>query len=269
MEQLYKISIIMGVYNANRKNMIEESIRSIQNQTYTRWEMIICDDGSDDGTYEIISQWAKKEHRIKLIRNDVNRGLAFSLNHCLKYADGEFIARMDIDDISEPNRLECQLKYLLSNEQIAFCATSANLFDETGVWGARTMKAKPQREDFLFTSPFIHPTIMARKEFYLNYQYTVSRKTLRAEDYELFMRAYAKGDVGENITQPLYNFREDKDCYTRRKYRERWYEAVVRFEGFAKLGLLPKGIAYVVKPMIVGLIPQKVLRKIRRDNILY
>ncbi len=260
----YKISVIMGVYNANKDNMIYESIQSICNQTYLNWELIICDDGSEDGTYEIIEELRRKECRIKLIKNDKNRGLAYSLNHCLEFADGDFIARMDIDDISMCNRFEQQVNYLLSHENIAFCATSANLFDDNGIWALRRMKSTPNKKDFLFTSPFIHPTLMARNSFYKKYKYTVSRKTLRAEDYELFMRAYADGYVGENIQEALYNYREDKASYSRRKYRERWFEAVVRYEGFKRLGLLPRGFIYVVKPLVVGLIPQQILRITRK-----
>ncbi len=262
-----QISVIMGVYNANKDNMIYKSIQSICNQTFSNWELIICDDGSTDGTYKIIEGLARKENRIKLILNKKNKGLAYSLNHCLKYTKGDFIARMDIDDTSEPERFEQQLKFLLENEQFSFCSTASNLFDENGVWAVRYKKFNPGRKDFLFNSPYIHASLMARKAFYENNKYSVSRKTLRAEDYELFMRAYAKGYIGANLQKPLYNIREDKNCYSRRRYRERLFEAMVRFDGYKMLGLLPQGIPYIIKPLIVGLIPQEMLKKIRKEDV--
>lgn len=267
MDKQYKISVIMGVYNANRDNMIQHSIQSIVKQTYSNWELIICDDGSRDGTLKIIEDMAKEENRIKLISNSTNKGLAYCLNRCLRYTTGDFIARMDIDDTSEPERFKQQLEFLLQNEQFSFCTTAANLFDENGVWGGRYKKPVPGKKDFLFCSPYIHASLMARKGFYEKNKYNVSRKTLRAEDYELFMRAYAKGYIGANLQKPLYSIREDKDCYSRRKYRERWFEAIVRFEGYKELGLLPQGLPYVVKPLIVGLIPQKVLRSLRKEDV--
>lgn len=267
MEKEKKISVIMGVCNANRNNMISESIQSICNQTYSNWELIICDDNSQDNSYKVLKDWSEREKRIKLICNKKNRGLAYSLNHCLKYATGDFIARMDVDDISEPNRFEYQLKFLLENEYVSFCATAANLFDENGIWAVRYKKYRPEKKDFLYTSPFIHATLMARKEFFEKNKYCISRKTLRAEDYELFMRAYAKGSIGINLQEVLYNIREDNECYSRRKYVERWFEMLIRYEGYKALGLLPLGIPYIVKPLIVGLIPQKILRKMRREDV--
>lgn len=261
-----KISVIAGAYNANKKNYISEALGSICNQTYKNWGMIICDDGSTDDTYEELVRWSKLDERISVIKNEKNMGLAYSLNHCLKYADGEYIARMDLDDISMPERFEKQIQYLESNKEVSFCGTVAELFDENGTWGVRNKKEFPHKEDFLYTSPFIHPTILARKEVFEKILYKVSRRTLRAEDYDLFMNAYAIGLVGINIQESLYRFRENNECYARRKYRERFFEMLVRFEGFMKLKMLPKGILYVIKPLIVGLIPQRILREWRRED---
>lgn len=263
---LEKVSVIMGVYNANKKNMINEAIQSIVNQTYPEWELIICDDGSTDGSYDLLFEWSQRDKRIIIIRNEANKGLAYSLNHCLEYATGQFIARMDIDDISEPNRFQCQIEYLKEHEDIMFCSTAAYLFDEKGKWAIRYKKEYPKKDDFLYTSPFIHPALMARQSFFKSLKYDISRATMRAEDYDLFMRAYAQSYIGSNMQEVLYCFREDKDCYSRRKYRERFWEVVVRFKGFKRLGLLPKGTPYVIKPLIVGLIPQKILRKLRSED---
>jgi glycosyltransferase EpsE len=95
--------------------------------------------------------------------------------------------------------------------------------------------------------------------------YTVSKATRRTEDYELFMRIqlFARG---ENLSEPLYHFLEDQRALKRRKYRYRIDEAKVRYRGFKSLGLLPKGIFYVIKPLIVGLIPSFILKRLRKER---
>lgn len=261
-----KVSVIAGAYNANKKNYIDEAISSICNQTYQNWEMIICDDGSTDDTYKELIRWSNVDRRIIVIKNEKNMGLAYSLNHCLQYATGDYIARMDLDDISLPERFEKQIEYLNEHKELYFCGTGSELFDENGTWAVRYKKEFPERKDFLYTSPFIHPSLMARKDFFEEIEYRVNRSTMRTEDYDLFMNAYARRLFGGNLRESLYRFREDEDCYARRKYRERFWEMIIRFEGFSKLGLLPMGIPYAVKPLIVGLIPQKILRKLRSED---
>ena len=98
-----KVSVIMGVYNG--KAIMDEAIQSIVDQELQDWEFIICDDASTDDTYERLLQWAKKDSRIRIVQNKTNSRLAFSLNHCLQIADGQYIARMDDDDVSYPQRL--------------------------------------------------------------------------------------------------------------------------------------------------------------------
>ena len=100
------VSIIMGVYND--QETISTCIDSIINQDYHNWEFIICDDCSTDETLSIVKKYAQKDSRIKVIQNTKNEKLAYSLNHCLKYSSGEYIARMDGDDIALPHRLRTQ-----------------------------------------------------------------------------------------------------------------------------------------------------------------
>ena len=109
-----KISIIMGIYNCEKT--LPEAIESILAQTYTNWELIMCDDCSTDNTYSIAKKYQEKyTDKIILVRNNENCRLAYSLNHCLKYASGKYIARMDGDDISLPHRFERQIEFLEKN----------------------------------------------------------------------------------------------------------------------------------------------------------
>lgn len=101
----------MGIYNC--APTLSEAIDSIVNQTYDNWELIMCDDGSTDDTYRIAESYRQKyPDKVKLIRNRHNSGLNITLNHCLEYAKGEYIARMDGDDISLPQRFEKEFNFL-------------------------------------------------------------------------------------------------------------------------------------------------------------
>lgn len=261
-----KISIIMGIYKMiNKKAIVKLAINSILSQTYKDFEFIICDDGSNDGTYEMVQNLTRKDSRVILIKNDKNMGLAYSLNHCLSIAKGKYIARMDADDISMPNRLEKQINFL--NEHLEYAMVGCNLLfiNDSGIWGKRILAEKPTKKSFLFTSPFCHPAIVMRKEVLDKVNnYKVEKITRRAEDYDLFMRIYANGYKGYNMQEFLYQFREDDDAFKRRAYKYRLDEVQVRYRGFKALGLMPKGFLYVIKPLIVGLIPQKVLVKLRK-----
>ena len=105
-----KISVLMGAYNCAQT--IGASIQAIQAQTFSDWEMIICDDGSTDNSVEVIREYMEKDARIKLLVNDANHGLAYTLNRCLENAKGEYCARMDGDDVCDASRFEKQLKFL-------------------------------------------------------------------------------------------------------------------------------------------------------------
>ena len=111
-----KVSVIMGIYNIASKEMLEKSIQSILNQTYKNIEFIIIDDGSSNETYEWAQEITINDSRVKLYRNKKNMGLTKTLNLCLEYATGKYIARMDGDDYCELDRIETQLKYLFEKK---------------------------------------------------------------------------------------------------------------------------------------------------------
>lgn len=261
-----KISVIMGVYNAEKRfALLKDSIDSILNQTYSDFEFIICDDGSTDNTFYILKEFEKKDNRIKIIKNETNKGLTHSLNHCLKMSNGEYIARMDDDDISHNIRFEKQIEVLEKNREFDIVGINANLFDDNGIWGEKCYPEILQKKDFLFTSPVTHPTIMARRIAFESVNgYEEKKYTNRTEDYDLFMRMFSKGIKFYTIQQKLFDYREDKNSYKKRKYRYRINEAIVRAKGFKKLDLYPIGIVYVVKPLIVGLIPGFIMRKLHK-----
>lgn len=257
------LSIITGAYNVVSCPYLHKSIKSVLEQSFSDFEFIICDDGSADETYAILEEYAAQDSRIRLLKNEKNLGLAPTLNKCLAAATGIYIARHDCDDYNDPTRFEKQIAYLEENPEVSLVGTAAYLFDERGVWGKDVMPLNVKNEDFLFTSPYKHGSVMFRREVLLRAEgYRVAKETLRTEDYDLFMRiqTFAKG---ENLEEPLYYFCEDAGAKRRRKYRYRINEARVRARGFKALGLMPRAIPYVIKPLIVGLIPSPILAKMQ------
>lgn len=268
-ESNIKISVIMGVYNMNNRKILEQAVYSILNQTFTNFEFIICDDGSTDNTFSIISDITCHNEKVILIRNERNLGLAASLNHCLSIAKGKYIARMDADDFSYYTRLEEEYNFLEENLDYAFVGCLAELIEEKGIWGRRKLIKAPKVDDLLYGNPFMHPTVMFRKDALESVNgYRESKMTLRTEDYDLFMRLYANGLKGYNIQKYLFQFREDNNAYKRKKYKYRIDEAKIRYINFKILGLMPKGYLYMLKPLIVGLVPPLLVKKIRREEIL-
>lgn len=262
-----KISIIMGIYNCDK--YLAQSIESILNQTFSDWELIMCDDGSIDNTFEIAELYRKKyPKKIKLIKNIKNMGLNYTLNRCLEISGGEYIARQDGDDISLPIRLEKEFEFLENNLDYAFTSSDMILFDEKGEWGATNYKMDPNKMDFIINSPFSHPSCIIRKKVIDEVdRYTVNKNLLRVEDYHLWFKLYYAGYKGHNIKEYLYKMRDDKDSYTRRKFKYRLNEVRLRFMGFKMLKLPIISYIYVVKPIFVGLMPSFLYNVFRRKKL--
>lgn len=230
-----QISVLMAVYNCEKT--IRESIDSILAQTYSNWRFIICDDCSTDGTLAIVNEYADKDpERFLIIRNDKNLRLAASLNHCLRYADGEFCARMDGDDYVDCTRFEKQIQYLHDNPDIQLVGTWMQAFDENGLGRVIKYKELPNKYDLRFGPCFAHASIITYTAIYKALGgYTVSPRTVRTQDYDLWFRFYAHGFRGGTLQQPLYYVREDVGAYLRRKPRLYLWAVVTRWKGFRML----------------------------------
>lgn len=263
------ISVIMGVYNQKDGKVLEQAVDSIINQTFTEFEFLIYDDGSDKEETAALAAIAEKDKRIRLLRGETNHGLANALNECLKEAKGNYIARMDADDISAPKRFEKQKEFLDTHPEYAFVGSGAALFDENGVWGGRRMPEKPGIEEFLRYSPFIHPSVMFRRELLMNAGgYLVTKDTRRCEDYELFMRLYCMGQYGYNIPENLFYYRENRLKYDKRNFAMRISEMKIRYRGFRAMGILNIGtMIYVVKPVLLAVLPKSLRSRIRRRRM--
>ncbi len=256
-----KVSVLMSIYN--NESSLDASVGSIVGQTFADWELILWNDASTDGSLERLERWQQKDSRIKLYSNSRNLGLAASLNLALEKSAGQYIARMDGDDIALPHRLAQQVLFLDSHPQYAILGTACTLFDEAGEWGTRSALNLPQKKDFLWGSQFIHPATVMRRDALVSVGgYRVCRDTLRAEDYDLFMRMYAQGYAGYNLQEPLLRYYEPRGP-RRVRYALRFREAKVRLKGFRALGLIPRGLPYVIKPLLVGLLPGRLKRALQ------
>lgn len=262
------ISVIMGVYNPKDSLRFENAVKSILNQSFKDLELIIYDDGSSKPARDLIKRIAALDRRITLISGKTNRGLAYALNECLKVSSGEYIARMDDDDVSLCNRFEKQLDFLKQNPDCSWVGSSALLADSGGVWGVREVKAMPIKKDYLFNSPYIHPSVVFKKSALESLGgYSVSARHSGAEDYELFMRMQSKGYKGLNITSPLIIYFEDASSYKKRTFKRRLSELVVRYEGFKRLGLLKlRYLLYLIKPLAMALLPGRVVHYFRKKR---
>lgn len=261
--QAPEVSIVMGVHNCKNSEWLLRSVNSIIAQTYADWELLIVDDGSTDNTFEILQEIKKLDARIKIERYAENKGLAFALNYGIGLAKGKYIARMDDDDISREDRLEKQIAYLEAHEEIDFLGSIARVFNDNGVWGVLRMPEAPTKNDFLWNIPFIHPTMVFRKNIFNAVQYSTDASNRRCEDYTLMMDLYSKGYQGHNLQDTLLDYYVENGAKKYRPMKDRVSEAIVRYRGYKKNGILLKGVPYILKPIILGLIPQFIFRKIK------
>ncbi len=248
----------MGIFNC--ADTLADAIESILAQTYENWELILCDDGPKDATYWIAQHYRQKyPEKIVLLQNAENSGLNQTLNKCLAHASGDYIARMDGDDISLPERLEKEVNYLDTHPKCAIVSSPMIYFDQSGDWGEGVAVGDPTEQDFIAGTPFCHAPCMVRAEAYRAAGgYSTNPHTIRAEDYDLWFRMYALGYRGHNLQKPYYKMRDDMNAYHRRKFRYCLNEAYVRFTGYRMLKLPARAYLYVFRPILVGLLPKPI-----------
>ena len=254
----------MGIYNC--EDTLAKAIDSILQQTYTDWELIMCDDCSTDGTYALAEKYSKQyPDKIILLKNESNKKLAYTLNHCLKYAKGKYIARMDGDDISVPERLEKQIAFLENNPEYQLVGTLMQRFNEDGLADVEIKVEKPDKYSMLGQPPFNHATILTYKYVYDELGgYTVEPRTERGQDYDLWFKFFAKGYKGYNLQEALYLVKEDIGAIKRRTMKVRLQVLKTTKIGYKMLGF-PK--RYYIKTALLTylkcLIPAWLMQKYR------
>ncbi len=196
------ISVILPVYNAEK--YLVEALESLRYQTYRHFEVIAIDDGSTDGSYHLLKQVAKIDSRFRIYKNAKNLNIANTLNRGLKLAKGRFIARMDADDISLPNRFTQQIAYMQEHPRVVVLGGQCKTMDVSGKLIGRKLfpvSDKQIREALYTTNPIQHPTIMIDKSL-LPKDFTWYNPQLPpAEDYDLFFRI---GQYGKYHNLPKF-----------------------------------------------------------------
>ena len=200
-----EISIVMPVYNGEA--YIEETIKSVQQQTFTDWEFIIINDASKDGTEKIIQEMAAKDERIIYVKNEKNSGVAFSLNRGLELAKGYYIARVDADDPIYRTRFEVQRQYMEEHPEIGVLGSAYMLVqgDVERPHIQRFLKKEELKASFLLGNDIPHSTVMIRKRVLDEHQLRYDVK-YKLEDYELWSRVSQYTEV-MNLRQILIKHR--------------------------------------------------------------
>ena len=202
-----RVSVLMPVYNAAR--FVERAVQSILEQTFGDFELLLLDDGSSDGTREIVSRY--REPRIRVLGSRENRGIGPTLNHGITESTGEYVARMDADDVSYPDRLECQVAFLDGHPHVGLCGGRAVTFGEDReIDFSRRGAALPEtaeeiRIGLLFGPGMIHPTVMFRRQLFQDKNLWY-KPLPYAQDYELWSRAFFEIEPA-NLSSTVLSYR--------------------------------------------------------------
>ncbi|MFW5804566.1 MAG: glycosyltransferase family 2 protein [bacterium] len=214
------VTIIMSVYNSEKH--LKNAIDSILNQSYQNFEFIIIDDNSTDDTWDILINYNKKDPRVKIYKNTVNKGLPENLNNAIKISEGDYIARMDGDDISDRKRIERQVEYLEHNPDISMVGSFSWLINEEGEnIGQKRVHLTTNFKKLLRRIDVIHASVMFRGDFFKKYGF-YDPYFKKAQDMDLWLRATEKGATIATIPEYLYYIRSDRKLISRRKLGQKF-----------------------------------------------
>ena len=259
-----RISVLMGVYNC--APTLQQALDSLYAQTYKDFKIILCDDGSKDDTLDIAEKNAFQHDNVLVIKNKKNMGLNFTLNHCLEYADTEYIARMDGDDLSMPDRLEKEIKFLDDYPEYAVVSSPMVYFDEVGDFRRGKGNGEVSKYSFIYGAPICHAPSMSRTNVIKSVGgYSVSDKLLRVEDYHLWFKVYAAGYKLYMLNECLYKMRDNRNAVMRRNWSARRNEAYVKHIGYKMLGLPWWYQIYAIIPIMKFFTPRLVYRYFHRN----
>ena len=194
----------MSVYNG--ASYLNDSIESVLNQTFTDFEFIIIDDASTDNSRLIIQENQRKDSRIRLIKHSTNKGLSVRLNEALDLSNGEYIARMDADDVCLPFRFDCQLEYLDRHTKVDICGSYVRYFGSESYINKLPCDHDDIIMELLFGCPLAHPTVVFRKQRVMEYNLSYCTTVKYAQDYNLWVSA-SRYLMFANISKVLLNYR--------------------------------------------------------------
>ncbi len=209
------VSVVLAAHDADR--FLGAAVASILRQTFTDLELVVVDDGSQDGTPDLLASIA--DPRLVVLRSEERQGLATSLNLGLDQARGRYVARLDADDVAMPDRLERQVERMRSSPGLAVLGSAVCELDSGNRSGAvHAMPVSPLevRWHLLFSSPFFHPSVLVDRELLEREGLRYDPSYLESEDYELWSRLLVVGD-GANEPEPLLLYRVHSEQASQRR----------------------------------------------------
>ena len=212
------VSVLLPCFEAEQS--LPAALASLLGQTYDKLEILTLDDGSSDGTLGILEEYAARDSRVRVLRNEGNLGVIRTLNRGVGEARGEVVARMDADDVAAPARIERQVELLARRPDVGVVGTGIEPVDGEG----RRLRPRPllctgpggARFVATFATPVMHPTIVARAELMQAYPYGGPPESLHTEDYEMFARMLDAGVGFANVDEPLMRVRSDPSSVSAR-----------------------------------------------------
>lgn len=215
-----KVTVLMSIYNGVQ--YLNDSLKSIQTQAFDEFEIVVIDDASDDDTPNLLERAAKLDPRIVFLRLDCNHGLAGALNRGLEISRGEYIARMDVDDISKPERLSRQFQYLEANKLTILAGSSIDYIDQDGNFLRSASRARDDaavRWLLRFQPAVPHPTFMFRAKTATGERMQYNPSYRVAQDYDFVVRALEHGRV-VCLPDRLLQYRLHKNSVSHQKFAE-------------------------------------------------
>lgn len=259
------ISVIMPVYNAG--NFLCDAIESILNQTYQNFELIIVNDASTDGSAKIIREYTRKyPEKIKAVhlKKNVNGGGDAAGNVGFALARGEYVARMDSDDVADPSRLEKQVKYLEAHKRIDVLGSCANVINAKGeVMGEKNVPLthKAILQEFFTFHPMIHPTVMVRRSSIIG-NVLYSQELPSNNDYLTFFKLIMTGKRFANLPDKLLSYRLHGTNDSLLKLKRNFINSLkTRYIAVTQLGYKPSLFAVlklISQCIVVFVLPEKV-----------
>jgi len=252
-----RVSVLLSVCNG--ESTIAQAIESILHQSFRDFELILIDDASEDRTAEILERYKQQDARIRITTHEKNLGLTRSLNQGITLASGEYVARMDADDVAEPDRLEKQIQYLLQHPEVGVCGTQGWLLNED------TQKETPlnvpvgmiSKKQLLFHNPCLHPSLVIRRSvFEAVGGYNECMK--KSQDYDLLLRLSRVTKIA-NIPDRLIHYRFSSASYLRYGKKQEWYAIRARWNAVVGGGYsIPIGLFWIMLRCFWLLVPQTV-----------
>lgn len=256
------VTVLMSVHNGLPQ--LERAVDSILGQTHADFEFLVVDDGSTDGSADYLRHRSKSDPRIRLLAEVTNRGLGATLHRGVEAAGGEFVARMDDDDESMPDRLERQLRYFAAHPEtdvLGGCALDVAA-DGTILRERRVPLTNTRIAELVWTNPFVHSSVMFRRASIRRIgSYDASLR--RRQDYDLWFRCVHAGLVLANLPEPLVRYRWADDTVARAHFAATWEQVRIGLRGCRLIGAPLTAYAGVCLPLVESALPRRLRMRLQ------